>query len=144
VIPIAVTQAAFDAIAASMAFGSVNYEPQVKQKGRTLDLAGRTLDQQAARPTRSRGELQRRDHPAGGGGAMRRVLFLALALTAAPAAAGEMLTCETQGDRRHCFDQHGYLSTEERSGDYVHGWNNRRGAWTEWEHDGRTYSWPSR
>jgi hypothetical protein len=27
----------------------------------------------------------------------------------------------TSGAYRHCFDPHGYLSTEERSGDFVHG-----------------------
>ena len=31
------------------------------------------------------------------------------------------LTCETSGADRHCFDHHGYLSTEERSGDTTHG-----------------------
>jgi hypothetical protein len=31
------------------------------------------------------------------------------------------LTCETSGDMRHCFDHRGYESTEERSGEYVHG-----------------------
>jgi hypothetical protein len=67
---------------------------------------------------------------------------LALAMTGP--SLGQTLTCETQGDRRHCFDHHGYLSTEERSGDYVHGWDNQGRAWTTWEHDGRTYTWPTR
>jgi hypothetical protein len=42
------------------------------------------------------------------------------------------LTCETQGDIRHCFDHHGYLSAEERSaGGYVDGWDTDGHAWTE-------------
>jgi hypothetical protein len=45
------------------------------------------------------------------------------------------LTCETRGDTRHCFDHHGYLSTEERSGDYTHGWDSEGHSWTTWEHD---------
>jgi hypothetical protein len=35
---------------------------------------------------------------------------------------GQTLKCETRGAYRHCFDHHGYDSTEERSGDYVRGW----------------------
>jgi hypothetical protein len=73
-----------------------------------------------------------------------RVVALAFTLAAAPASAGPTLTCETRGDIRHCFDHHGYLSTEEPSGDYVHGWDNRSGAWTTWERDGRTTTWPTR
>jgi hypothetical protein len=75
---------------------------------------------------------------------MIRLLALTCALAAAPAAAGERLTCETQGDRRHCFDHRGYLSTEERSGDYIHGHDNQGRAWTEWRQGDRTYSWPTR
>ena len=63
---------------------------------------------------------------------------------AAPASAGPTLTCETRGDIRHCFDHHGYESTEERSGDYVHGWDSQGRRWTTWEHDGRTCTWPTR
>jgi hypothetical protein len=59
-----------------------------------------------------------------------------------PALAGE-LACEAQGDIRHCFDHHGYESTEERSGEYVHGHDNRGHAWTTWEHGGRTTTWPT-
>ena len=75
---------------------------------------------------------------------MTRILALALALSTAPALEQSTLTCETQGDRRHCFDHHGYLSTEERSGDYVHGHDNRGHGWTTWDHNGRTYVWPTR
>jgi hypothetical protein len=76
---------------------------------------------------------------------MRLILALALVLAAAPAVAQTpTLTCETRGDIRHCFDHHGYESTEERSRDYVHGRDNRGAAWTTWEHDGRTYTWPTR
>ena len=60
------------------------------------------------------------------------------------ACALSVLTCETSRDRRHCFDHHGYESTEERSGDYVHGWDNQGRAWTTWSHDGLTHTWPTR
>jgi hypothetical protein len=45
-----------------------------------------------------------------------------------------------RGDTHHCFDHHGYLSTEERPGDYVHGWDSEGHAWTEWH----TYWWRTR
>jgi hypothetical protein len=79
--------------------------------------------------------------------AMTRVLALALfSLVAASAVSAQSfgLTCETSGDRRRCFDHHGYLSTAERQGDYVHGHDNRGGAWTTWTHEGHTETWPSR
>ncbi len=45
---------------------------------------------------------------------MSRLVALAFALAAAPALAQTpTLTCETA--YRHCFDHHGYESTEERS-----------------------------
>ena len=76
---------------------------------------------------------------------MTRVVALALTLTMIDSQShGQTLTCETSGDRRHCFDHHGYESTEERSGDYTHGHDNQGRAWTTWEHDGRTYTWPTR
>jgi hypothetical protein len=81
---------------------------------------------------------------AGGGGAMTRVLILTLALAMTGQSLSQTLTCETSGGYRHCFDHHGYLSTEERSGDYVHGWDNQGRRWTTWEHDARTYTWPRR
>jgi hypothetical protein len=46
-IRIAITQAAFDAIAASMALGSIGYDAEVTAKGEPLDLTGRTLGGQA-------------------------------------------------------------------------------------------------
>ena|SRR5271166_5246648 len=47
---------------------------------------------------------------------MSRLVALAFALAAAPALAQTpTLTCETGGAYRHCFDHHGYESTEERS-----------------------------
>jgi hypothetical protein len=55
----------------------------------------------------------------------------------------QMLTCETSGAYRHCFDHH-YESTEERRGDYIHGWDSEGHAWTEWGRDDRTYTWPTR
>jgi hypothetical protein len=75
---------------------------------------------------------------------MTRVVALAFALVAAPASAGPTLTCETSGAYRHCFDHHGYASAEERSGDYVHGRDSQGHAWTTWEHNGRTETWPTR
>jgi hypothetical protein len=48
---------------------------------------------------------------------------LALAMTGPSLA--QTVTCEVGGSYRHCFDHHGYLSTEERSGDYTHGWTAR-------------------
>jgi hypothetical protein len=73
----------------------------------------------------------------------RRRLALALVMTGGRALA-QTLTCETSGAYRHCFDHHGYESTEERRGDYVHGWDSNGHRWTTWEHDGRTYTWPAR
>jgi hypothetical protein len=56
-----------------------------------------------------------------------------------------MLTSETRGDIRHCWDERGdTVITEERSGDYVHGHDNYGRAWTTWEHNGRAYTWPTR
>jgi len=57
---------------------------------------------------------------------MMRFIPLAFALAAAPASAGPTLTCETQGDIRHCWDDRGNtVIAAERSGDYVHGRDNR-------------------
>jgi hypothetical protein len=51
---------------------------------------------------------------------MIHVLLLTLVLTAAPTSAAT-LSCETRGDIRHCWDDHGdTVVTEQRSGDYVH------------------------
>jgi hypothetical protein len=78
--------------------------------------------------------------------AVTRILSLALVLVAGAVSprAESSLTCETRGDIRHCFDDHGHESTEERSGDYVHGHDNQGRAWTTWEHDGRTDTWQTR
>jgi hypothetical protein len=54
------------------------------------------------------------------------------------------LACETRDDTRHCFDHHGYTSTEERSGDHVRGWDGAGHAWTKWRLGDQTYRWPSR
>jgi hypothetical protein len=70
-------------------------------------------------------------------------LALALVLIGGGSLA-QTLTCETRSDTRHYFDHHGYESTEERRGGYVHGWDSEGHAWTTWEHDGRTYTWPTR
>jgi hypothetical protein len=73
------------------------------------------------------------------------VIWTLIALAAAPALAQTPpLTCETRGAYRHCFDHHGYESTEELSGDYVHGHDNQGRTWTTWDHDGRSETWPTR
>jgi hypothetical protein len=36
------------------------------------------------------------------------------------------------------------VADEERSGDYVHGHDNRGRGWTDWDCNGRTYVWPTR
>jgi hypothetical protein len=75
------------------------------------------------------------------------VVSFVLALAALPAAAafGGEITCETSGDIRHCFDHHGFESTEERSpGGYTHGHDNQGRAWTMWTQDGATTTWPTR
>jgi hypothetical protein len=76
--------------------------------------------------------------------AMTRALVSELALAMTGPALAQTLTCETRGNIRHCFDHHGYLSTEERSGDYVHGHDSQGRVWTTREHDGRTTTWPTR
>jgi hypothetical protein len=73
-----------------------------------------------------------------------RLLALAFALAATSPSLAQTVTCEANGSYRHCLDHRGYLSTEERRGDYVHGWDNQGHAWTTWEHDGRSYTWPTR
>jgi hypothetical protein len=72
------------------------------------------------------------------------LVLLAALLGHARAALAQTLTCETSGAYRHCFDHRGYESTEERRGDYVHGWDSNGRRWTTWEHDGRTVTWPTR
>jgi hypothetical protein len=80
-----------------------------------------------------------------GGLKMTRALALALALAVTGPSLAQTVTCETSGAYRHCFDYHGYLSTEEQSpGGYVHGWDSEGRRWTTWEHDGRAYTWPTR
>jgi hypothetical protein len=50
------------------------------------------------------------------------------------------LTCEPASvTLSHCWSDHGYLSTEERSGEYIHGHDNAGRSWTIWQHDGRSY-----
>jgi hypothetical protein len=77
---------------------------------------------------------------------MTRLIAVALAIVAIGGPShGQTLTCEISGAYRHCFDHHGYESTEQQSpGGYTHGWDNRGRTWTTWEHDGRTYTWPTR
>jgi hypothetical protein len=60
-IRIAICQAAFDAIAATMPFGSVGYENATDDKGERLILATARRDCQAQGDARRAGEQQRRD-----------------------------------------------------------------------------------
>jgi hypothetical protein len=69
---------------------------------------------------------------------MTRVLILTFALAMTGQSLSQTLTCETSSGYRHCYDHHGYLSTEERSGDYVRGWDRKGRAWTEWRQGDRT------
>jgi hypothetical protein len=70
---------------------------------------------------------------------------LAFALAVTGTALAQTLTCETRGDIRHCWNEHGdTVVTEERSRDYTHGHDNRGHAWTEWRRGDRTYTWPTR
>ena len=66
-IRIAITQAAFDAIARTLALGSMNFENATKGARRALRLAGPCRDRPPARHARAWRELQRRDFAAGGG-----------------------------------------------------------------------------
>jgi hypothetical protein len=56
-IKIAITQAAFEAIAASMLLGSVAYENEVTAMGKWLILVGSALDRQAQGAARQGREL---------------------------------------------------------------------------------------
>jgi hypothetical protein len=87
------------------------------------------------------GVTGRRRRLTGAGVTAIRAIALVLCL-GSPTLAGE-LTCETTGSVTHCFS-HGldrYLSTEERSGDYIRGRDSEGHAWTTWRHDGRTTTW---
>jgi hypothetical protein len=86
-----------------------------------------------------------------GAAVMARLIAVAAALGLILAVCGGFavaqpsgLTCETQGDRTHCWDGRGYLSTEERSGNYTHGWDNQGRSWTEQRQGDRTYWWRAR
>jgi hypothetical protein len=56
------------------------------------------------------------------------------------------LTCETRGNVRHCWDQRGNtVLTEERSpGGYTHSWTPGGKAFTTWDHNGLSTTWPTR
>jgi hypothetical protein len=71
-------------------------------------------------------------------------LVTMMALLAATPATAQTITCETQHDIRECWNEHGEtVITEERSREYTYGHNNQGHAWTTWEHNGRTYTWPT-
>jgi hypothetical protein len=73
-IRIAITQAAFDAIAATLPLGSVGYENKTDVQGQQFDLAGPGIGRPSALAARPRRELQRRDHQAGVGKCRLRAL----------------------------------------------------------------------
>jgi hypothetical protein len=78
---------------------------------------------------------------------MRRVVILALALAAATALTQTpTVTCQTSGSYRHCWDTHGNtVLTEQRSpGGYTHSWTPDGKAFTTWDHNGLTTTWPTR
>ena len=121
-IRIAMTQAAFDAIASTLPLGSVAVEPEDNGRGeRTIWLAPKCAEP-AAGDARAGGELQRRD-PAdrGWGGAtvtMRAAIIAVL-----------FCTTSFQG-YRVCDDGHGYRSTEWRWQDRTIGEDNEGRAWS--------------
>jgi hypothetical protein len=65
-IRIAITSAAFEAIAATLPLGSVDFEPAVEEGESALYLVGGAVARPAKELSRARRELQRR-HPAAGG-----------------------------------------------------------------------------
>jgi hypothetical protein len=78
---------------------------------------------------------------------MTRPVALALAcgfaVTGGPSL-GQTLTCETSGTYWHCFDHHGYLSTEERGAISSTAGTASTTHGTEWRQGDRTYTWPTR
>ena len=66
-IRIAITQAAFDAIAATLPLGSVELRERGQRAGRTIRLAPAQCGRPAKGPAPTRRELQRRDPAAGVG-----------------------------------------------------------------------------
>jgi hypothetical protein len=64
--PIAITPAAFEAIAATLPLGSVSFEAEANERGERLVWLERSA-RQARRPAEARRELQRRDLTAGRG-----------------------------------------------------------------------------
>jgi hypothetical protein len=65
---IAISQAAFEAIAKTLPLGSVNYENATNERGERLIWLERRMLDKLNSYRRSWGELQRRDLAAGGGG----------------------------------------------------------------------------
>jgi len=118
---------------------------------RMFDPGGRRRLQQSARALVAQSAKERGDgkvhasqrQPAACKPPRVRSLAIALFAVTGPSLA-QTMTCEVSGSYRRCFDHRGYLSTEERSGDYTHGWDSTGHAWTTWEHDGRAYTWPTR
>jgi hypothetical protein len=72
------------------------------------------------------------------------VLVLVLALIGGPAL-GQTLTCQNTGNMRHCWKERGEtVITEERGpGGYVHSWTPDGKAFTTWDHNGLSHTWPT-
>ena len=76
----------------------------------------------------------------------RAALALAFLFASSCPSATQTLTCEPSSPTlSHCWGDHGRtVITEERSGDCVHGHDDRGRSWTTWDHNGRTYTRPTR
>jgi hypothetical protein len=69
--PIAITQAAFEALARTLPFGNVSFENKTDEEGQRPDLAGPFGGRQASLAAGRGRELQRRDSQAGRDGRLR-------------------------------------------------------------------------
>jgi hypothetical protein len=80
-------------------------------------------------------------------GTILLILVGLFVLAAVLAAHGQTLTCETQGDRTHCWDSRtGALveTTERGAGGYSHSWG-KAGDFTTWDRaGGRSERWRTR
>jgi hypothetical protein len=132
VVRVAITEEACEAIVATLPIGTGAVEPKTAGQGMIYWV---WVEQAVVDTARPRRDVQPRHHETGGVGAgmTRRIahalvallLVVAFLMIGGQSRAQDGLTCEASGDRRHCFDHHSYLSTEEWSGDYLSGWDNR-------------------
>jgi hypothetical protein len=77
---------------------------------------------------------------------MIRLVALVIALATSASAQTPSLTCQDAGNLRHCWNQRGEtVLTQERSpGGYTHSRDNQGHAWTSWNHNGLSTTWPTR